>query len=84
MRRERFVFRIIICRISLLIFSVLLFQVTGVVVDKNGSAKWVLQGSWDGKIEASRVVNGSNSNLKSKPVLETSTPKILWKKNHPL
>lgn len=54
-------------------------KVTGVVVDSSGDAKWVLQGTWDNKVEASRVINSRSS--KGKPLLETSTPKVIWKKN---
>ncbi|KAI1293548.1 Oxysterol-binding protein 1 [Halotydeus destructor] len=53
-------------------------KVTGVVVDKEGVAKWVLNGAWDNKIEASKVIKSSSS--KGKPVLETATPKLLWKR----
>ena len=48
-------------------------------MDSKGDAQWVLQGTWDCKVEASRVVNSRSS--KGKPILETSTPKVIWKKN---
>lgn len=56
-------------------------KVTGVVVNSRGEAEWVLNGTWDNKMEASRVVNRHGSSSKGKPILETSTPKIIWKKN---
>ncbi|XP_013788509.2 oxysterol-binding protein 1-like [Limulus polyphemus] len=57
-------------------------KVTGVVTDKEGRANWVLQGTWDHKIEGARVV-GSHGSVKGKPLLETSTPKVLWKRVMP-
>ena len=57
-------------------------QVTGVVVDKEGTPKWVLQGTWDNKIEAAKVIK-SHGSAKGKPILETATSKTLWKRVHP-
>ncbi|XP_022252408.1 oxysterol-binding protein 1-like [Limulus polyphemus] len=57
-------------------------KVTGVVTDKEGTANWVLQGTWDHKIEGARVV-GSEGSVRGKPVLETATPKVLWKRYMP-
>ncbi|XP_076363799.1 oxysterol-binding protein 1-like isoform X2 [Tachypleus tridentatus] len=57
-------------------------KVTGVVTDKEGIAKWVLQGTWDHKIEGARVI-GSQGSVRGKPLLETSTPKVLWKRSMP-
>ncbi|XP_067136347.1 oxysterol-binding protein 1 isoform X2 [Centruroides vittatus] len=54
-------------------------KVTGVVTDKDGVAQWVLQGTWDNKIEAARVI-GSPGSVKGKPLLETATPKVLWRR----
>jgi hypothetical protein len=56
--------------------------VTGVVVDKDGTPKWVLQGTWDNKVEAAKVIN-SHGSTKGKPILETATPKVLWKRVYP-
>ena len=62
-------------------FGLYLFiKVTGVVVDKDNSPKWVLQGTWDNKIEAAKVID-SQGTSKGKPILETSTPRIIWKRN---
>lgn len=58
------------------------FQVTGVVTDKDGVARWVLSGTWDARIEAARVI-GSHGSVKGKPLLETTTPRTLWKRNMP-
>lgn len=57
---------------------------TGVVVNKDDQIKWVLNGTWDNKMEASRVVNSSQKSEKnSKPVIETETPKLIWKRVFP-
>lgn len=57
-------------------------RVTGVVVDKDCNPKWVLKGTWDHKMEASKVIETHNSS-KGNPVIESSTPKIIWKKSNP-
>ncbi|RWS29937.1 hypothetical protein B4U80_06650 [Leptotrombidium deliense] len=54
-------------------------KVTGVVIDKNGIPKWVLQGTWDMKMEAAKVIS-SHGSSKGKPILETATPKVIWKR----
>ncbi|KAG1705475.1 Oxysterol-binding protein 1 [Nymphon striatum] len=57
-------------------------KVTGVVANKDGVAKWVLSGTWDAKIEAARVI-GSHGSVKGKPILETTTPRTLWRRIMP-
>ncbi|CAG2110463.1 unnamed protein product [Medioppia subpectinata] len=57
-------------------------KVTGVVMDSEGTPKWVLQGTWDNKVEASKVIN-SHGSAKGKPILETATPKVIWKRVYP-
>ncbi|GBM53080.1 Oxysterol-binding protein 2 [Araneus ventricosus] len=57
-------------------------QVTGVVTDHEGNAKFVLQGTWDNKMESARVLN-SHGSVKGKPLLETSTPKTIWRRQFP-
>lgn len=54
-------------------------QVTGYVVDSEGTFKWFITGTWDEKIEACRVT--SQSMRAGKPVYETGPPKVLWKRN---
>ncbi len=65
-----------------LLYSNFTDQVTGVVVDKDGTPKWVLQGTWDNKVEAAKVIK-SHGSTKGKPILETATPKVLWKRVYP-
>uniref|UniRef100_A0A8C8BWI2 Oxysterol-binding protein n=2 Tax=Oncorhynchus TaxID=8016 RepID=A0A8C8BWI2_ONCTS len=60
-------------------------KVTGVVTDKEGKAHYVLSGTWDEKMEFSRVMqsnkgeNGTEG--KQKTVYQTLKAKELWKKN---
>lgn len=60
-----------------------LFQVTGVVFNKDNEIKWVLNGSWDAKMEISKVVSSTQKTKGSKPVIETGTPKLIWKRTIP-
>ncbi|XP_055945892.1 oxysterol-binding protein 1-like [Argiope bruennichi] len=57
-------------------------KVTGVVTDHEGNAKFVLQGTWDNKMESARVLN-SHGSVKGKPLLETSSPKTIWRRQFP-
>lgn len=57
-------------------------KVTGVVTDPEGTALCVLQGSWDSQLEYARVV-GSRGSVKGKAVLESATPKVVWRRNMP-
>merc|ERR1711872_45618 len=49
--------------------------------NKNGKVEWVLNGTWDSKLEGSRVIGESKS--KGKANLEIENSKILWKANPP-
>ena len=56
-----------------------LLQVTGVILDKAGQARFILSGTWDKKMECARVQHISNEKSgKGKPVYQTGTPKLLW------
>ncbi|XP_013784959.1 oxysterol-binding protein 1-like [Limulus polyphemus] len=58
-------------------------KVTGVVYDKEGNHQWILQGMWDNKMEGAKVLK-VNSSGNGKPVVETATYKLLWKRVMPL
>jgi hypothetical protein len=58
-----------------------LLQVTGVITDAGGKARWVLQGSWDEKIEGAKVLNTIEQ--KGKTVYETGPTKVLWQRQYP-
>ncbi|XP_075591788.1 LOW QUALITY PROTEIN: oxysterol-binding protein 1 [Dermatophagoides farinae] len=56
-------------------------KVTGVVLSKDEKIKWVLNGTWDNKMEACKVLNPTQLTSKSsKPVIETGTPKLIWRR----
>uniref|UniRef100_A0A3Q3BGT1 Oxysterol-binding protein n=1 Tax=Kryptolebias marmoratus TaxID=37003 RepID=A0A3Q3BGT1_KRYMA len=59
-------------------------KVTGVVADSGGQAHYILSGTWDDKIESSKIIQssrgGSGSEGKQKTVYQTLSPKLLWKK----
>ncbi|XP_010875809.2 oxysterol-binding protein 2 [Esox lucius] len=59
-------------------------KVTGVVADSEGTAHYILSGTWDDKMESSKIVESSRgcggSEGKQKTVYQTLQPKVLWKK----
>lgn len=60
-------------------------QVTGVVTDKDGKAHYVLSGTWDEKMEYSRVMQSSRGGEngtegRQKTVYQTLKARELWKK----
>lgn len=64
----------------------LLFQVTGVVMDKDGKAHYVLSGTWDEKMEFSRVMQSSRGGEngtegKQKTVYQTLKAREVWRRN---
>ncbi|XP_062333295.1 oxysterol-binding protein 1 isoform X10 [Osmerus eperlanus] len=61
-------------------------KVTGVVTDKEGKAHFVLSGTWDERMEFSRVMQSSKGGEngaegKQKTVYQTLKARELWKKN---
>lgn len=64
----------------------LFLQVTGVVMDKEGKAHYVLSGTWDEKMEFSRVMQSSRGGEngtegKQKTVYQTLKAREVWRKN---
>ncbi|XP_011480151.1 oxysterol-binding protein 2 [Oryzias latipes] len=59
-------------------------KVTGVVEDREGTAHYILSGTWDDKMESAKIVEsshgGGGSEGKQKTVYQTLQPKLLWKK----
>ncbi|XP_071946282.1 oxysterol-binding protein 1-like isoform X1 [Antedon mediterranea] len=54
-------------------------KVTGVVTDIHGTAKYVLSGTWDKKMECAQVLNITiDKSSKDKPVYQTGPSKLLW------
>ncbi|KAL2098025.1 hypothetical protein ACEWY4_007232 [Coilia grayii] len=61
-------------------------KVTGVVADKEGKAHYVLSGTWDEKMEFSRVMQSSRGGEngtegRQKTVYQTLKAREIWKKN---
>ncbi|XP_069385555.1 oxysterol-binding protein 1 isoform X4 [Paralichthys olivaceus] len=60
-------------------------KVTGVVTDKDGKAHYVLSGTWDEKMELSRVMQSSKGENgtegKQRTVYQTLKAKEIWRKN---
>lgn len=61
-------------------------KVTGVVMDKDGKAHYVLSGTWDEKMEFSRVMQSSRGGEngtegKQKTVYQTLKAREVWRKN---
>jgi len=54
-------------------------KVTGAVMNREGAVKWVVGGTWDDYMEASKVVNTLKTN-KGTPVFETEPQTQLWKR----
>ena len=52
-------------------------KVIGTMTNNHGKVEWVLNGTWDTKLEGSRVIGVSKS--KGKSNLEIENSKILWK-----
>lgn len=71
-----------LCRV--LSVSVSCHQVTGVVTDGEGSAHYILSGTWDDKMESAKIIESSHgwggSEGKQKTVYQTRPPQLLWKK----
>ncbi|KAM8879234.1 oxysterol-binding protein 1-like isoform 3-T5 [Spinachia spinachia] len=60
-------------------------KVTGVVTDKEGKAHYVLSGTWDEKMEFSRIMQSSKGENgtegKQRTVYQTLKAKEIWRKN---
>merc|ERR1719369_2225425 len=54
-------------------------KVTGTINSSSGKVEWVLNGTWDSKMEGSKVIG--ESLVKGKPSLEIGQTKTLWKRN---
>ncbi|XP_002735155.1 oxysterol-binding protein 1-like [Saccoglossus kowalevskii] len=61
-------------------------KVTGIVTDAAGTAKYVISGTWDKKMEAAKILHGGerpSSGSKEKQVYQTGPPRLLWHRNYP-
>ncbi|KAK2720637.1 oxysterol-binding protein 1-like isoform X2 [Artemia franciscana] len=57
-------------------------KVTGAVMNAKGEVVWVLNGTWDNKMEAAKVAE-KRSQVKGKQVLETEAPVVVWQRRWP-
>ncbi|XP_063000336.1 oxysterol-binding protein 2 isoform X2 [Elgaria multicarinata webbii] len=60
-------------------------KVSGVVMDADDTAHYVMSGTWDEKMECSKIVHSTQGSTSSegklpKTVYQTLSPKVLWKK----
>ncbi|XP_063042380.1 oxysterol-binding protein 2-like [Engraulis encrasicolus] len=60
-------------------------KVTGVVMDGEDTAHYILSGTWDEKMECAKIVDssggcGGGPEARQKTVYQTLPPKLLWKK----
>lgn len=54
-------------------------------MDADGNERYVMSGTWDEKMECSKIIEASQANSISegklpKTVYQTLSPKVLWKK----
>lgn len=56
-------------------------KITGTINNVEGKLEWVLNGTWDQKMEGSKVIG--EAVVKGKPSLEIGDSKLLWKKAPP-
>lgn len=56
-------------------------RVKGAVVNAAGEVKWVLNGTWDNKMEIAHVLSTNGS--KDNPVYKTGNYKTVWQRNPP-
>lgn len=56
-------------------------RVKGVVMNADGQVKWVLNGTWDNKIEIAPVI--STNGTKDSPIYKTGNYKTIWSRRLP-
>lgn len=56
-------------------------RVKGAVVSAAGEVKWVLNGTWDNRMEIAHVLSTNGS--KDNPVYKTGNYKLVWQRNKP-
>ncbi|KAI4454411.1 oxysterol-binding protein-related [Holotrichia oblita] len=56
-------------------------RVKGAVMDSSGKVRWIINGTWDDKVEICKVtgVSGSETN----PIYQTNSPIVAWKRTVP-
>lgn len=56
-------------------------KVKGCVMDKDGQARWVVTGTWDGKIEIAPVTGQKGT--KDNPIYQTGPYTVIWTRTEP-
>ena len=62
-------------------FSGVAKKVIGTITNKSGKVEWVLNGTWDAKLEGSKVIGESKT--KGKSNLEIENSRVLWSAHPP-
>ena len=55
---------------------------TGVVTDKDGKERWVIEGTWDDKIEGAPVIKTTES-TRGKVLYDTGPSTVMWQRDYP-
>jgi len=53
-----------------------------VVTDKDGKERWVIQGTWDEKIEGAPVIKTAES-TRGKVLYDTGPSTVMWHRDYP-
>nr|CAH7728422.1 unnamed protein product [Callosobruchus chinensis] len=56
-------------------------RVKGVVMDKSGNVRWIVNGTWDQQVEIAKVTG--NTGTASNPIYETGASILAWKRRPP-
>jgi len=59
-----------------------MLQVSGVITDATGKARWIVQGTWDDKMEGAKVLKTVESS-RGKVIYETGEPIVMWQRRYP-
>lgn len=52
-------------------------------MDSQEKVSWVLNGTWDGKMETCEVLKQKDSDKNGKPTLELGPSRVLWERRLP-
>ena len=52
------------------------------ITDAAGKARWIVQGTWDEKMEGAKVLKTVESS-KGKVIYETGEPIVMWQRRYP-
>ena len=52
-------------------------------MDKNEKVRYILNGTWDARMETCEVTNQKDTDKSGKPILELAPAKVLWERKLP-